>query len=189
MACSARPNLSVCSSCATPIGSLKDHLKANDYDVPLPYIFDGIDSDDDLVFTTCHTKCKECIDAVWCSTECFHKCQEQHCIFCKASTPLKDFFFEKEEENASILRLAAKVIAISMSHLTSLPKDKRTPIEQCFWWTEYASHPLWWEVGSSIDDKKDITTQFCEVLQKALIESIASKRIDVEETVIRQIFH
>eukprot|EP00984_Skeletonema_dohrnii_P033777 scaffold31468_cov78-Skeletonema_dohrnii-CCMP3373.AAC.1 len=187
VACSARPNPSVCSFCAAPIGSLgKDHLKANDNDVPLPYIFDGIDSDDDLVFTTCHTKCKECTDAVWCSRECFHKCQEQHCIFCKASTPLKDFV-EKEEESATILRLAARVIAISLSHLTSLPKDKRTPIEQCFWWTEYASHPLWWEVGSSIDDKKDITTQFCSVLQKALIESIASKRIDAKETDILQI--
>mmetsp|Transcript_3868 Transcript_3868/g.8257 ORF Transcript_3868/g.8257 Transcript_3868/m.8257 type:complete len:111 (+) Transcript_3868:182-514(+) len=72
VACSARPNLSVCSSCATRIGSLgKDHLKADDNDIPLPYIFDGIDSDDDLLFTTCHTKCKECIDAVWCSRECF----------------------------------------------------------------------------------------------------------------------
>ena len=149
-------------------GSLGDHLKANDNDVPLPYIFDGIDSDNDLVFTTSHTKCKESI--VWCSTECFHKCQEQHCIFCKASAPLKDFF-EKEEENAAILQLAANEIAIALLHLTSLPKDKRSPIEQCYWWTEYASHPLWWEVGSSIDDKKDRTTQFCEVLRKALTEN------------------
>jgi len=186
IACSARPNRSICSSCSTPIGTLgKDHLKADGIDVSLPYIFDGIDSDD-LVLTTSHTKCKECDDTVWCSTECFRKCQEQHCIFCKGSGPLKDFI-EKEEENATILRLATKVIAVAMSHLTSLSNDKQTFIEQCFWWTEYGSHPLWWEVGAPKDDKKDITSRFCTALQKTLIEFIASKRIDVEETVVRQV--
>ena len=64
VACSARPDLSVCSSCATPVGTLgKDHLKANDD------IIDGIDPDG-LVFTTSHTKCKECNDTVWGSRAC-----------------------------------------------------------------------------------------------------------------------
>ena len=57
MACSARPNPSVCSSCATPIGSFGDHLKANNNDVPLPYIFDDIDSDDDQDSKPCRHEC------------------------------------------------------------------------------------------------------------------------------------
>lgn len=186
VACSAHPDPHICNSCAAPIGTLgKDHLKANDIDVSLPFIFDGTDSDD-LVFTTSHMKCRECEDAVYCSKECFQKRQEQHSIFCKASAPLKDFF-EKEEGNATILRLATKVIAVAMSHFSSLSKDKQISIEQCFWWTEYGSHPLWWEVGSSVDDKKDITNRFCTVLQTSLLESIALKNVNLQENFIRQI--
>jgi hypothetical protein len=184
VACSARPNLSVCSSCATPVGTLrKDHLKADI--VPLPQIFDGTDRDG-LIFTTSHTKCRECNDAVWCSSECSKKCQEEHRIFCKSSATLKEFY-ELEEENAIILRLATMAIAIALSHLTSLSKDKRFPIEQFLWWREYGSHPLWWEVGSSRDGKKDKAVRFCVVLQKALLDSAQLQRMDVEETVIREI--
>ena len=186
VACSAHPNPLICSSCATPIGTLgKDHLKTNDFDVSLPFIFDGTDSDD-LVFTSSHKKCRDCKDAAWCSRGCFQKRQDQHFILCKASASLKDFF-GKEEGNATILRLATRVITVAMSHFSSLSKDKQTSIEQCFWWTEYGSHPFWWEVGSSIDDKKDITRRFCMVLQTALIESIALKQIFVQEVVIRKI--
>ncbi len=186
VACSAHPHPCICSSCATPIGTLgKYHLKADDFDGSLPFIFDGTDSDD-LVFTTSHMKCRECEDVVWCSSECFQKCQEQHCILCQTSAPLNDFF-EKEEGNVTILRLATRAVAVALSHFSSLSKDKQISIDQCFWWTEYGSHPLWWEVGSSIDDKKNIASRFCTVLRTALLESIALKTIHVEESAIRQI--
>lgn len=183
VACSARSTLCVCSSCATPVGTLrKDHLKADV--VPLPYIFDDTDPDG-LIFTTSHTKCRECNDAVWCSSECFQKYQNQHQILCKSWAILKEFY-EREEENATILRLATLAITTSLSHMTSLSKDKRFPIEQFLWWREYGSHPLWWEVGSSKDEKKDRVVRFCKVLQKALLDSIPLQKIDVEETVIRE---
>ena len=108
--CSSRPNLAVCSSCVRPIGTLrKDHLKAENFDAPLLYL-----DNDDLIFTTSHTKCEVCNDAVWCSDQCYQKCKEQHSILCTSSSnTLKEFYDNCCEENTTIFQLAAKAVVVS----------------------------------------------------------------------------
>ena len=191
VAASARSNTgNICSSCATPIGTLrKDHIKDyNDIDTvePLTDVFQGKSGYDDLVFTTSHTRCEECIADVWCSKECARNAHKQHRVFCKSNSLLQKLY-EEEEEYAIILRLATKTVALSLSHLNSLSKDKRAPTSQVFWWREYGSHPMWWEVGSNVQRKKDKTLKFCHVLRKALMNSISLNNIDVEESVVQEI--
>ncbi|KAL7527844.1 hypothetical protein ACHAXR_002163 [Thalassiosira sp. AJA248-18] len=159
-----------CNTCATPIGSLrKNHLMAPD-DLILPYL----DHDDErLVFTTTTIPC--CKEAAWCSNKCYRKGRVQHDIVCNSSS-LKEFY--SNQENPIIFQLATQSITLIISHyfsdsLSKKKEDSKTPIQQFYWWKDYGSHPLWWEVGSltSRDTKKDQATKFCKVLQEVLIES------------------
>ena len=187
--CSSRPNQAVCSSCATPIGTLrKDHLMVP-HDVSLPFL-DGDDDDPNgLVFTTSHVKCHQCKDAVWCSDTSCQTCKEQHEIICPFSSPLKGFYDSCSKDNVTIFQLATKAVLVALSHFISTSRKEELAIGQFYWWRDYGSHPLWWEVGSSDSkgDKKDRATRFVSILQHALIQSAASKRIDVSESIFREI--
>lgn len=175
------------SSCATPIGSLrKDHLMVP-YDVSLPF-FDG--DDDELVFTTSHVKCHQCKDAVWCPDISCQTCKEQqHTFICPFSSPLKKFYDSCSKDTVPIFQLATKAVLVALSHFISASREEHLPIDQFYWWRDYGSHPLWWEVGGldRKDDKKDKATIFVSVLQNALIQSAASKKIDVSESIVCEI--
>ncbi|KAL7459532.1 hypothetical protein ACHAWC_011323 [Mediolabrus comicus] len=188
--CSSRPNRAICSFCATPIGTLrKDHLMVP-YDLSLPFL-DGDDDDPNgLVFTTSHVKCHQCKDTVWCSDLSCQTCKEQqHTIICPFSKPLKDFYDSCSKDTVPIFQLATKAVLVALSHFISASREEHLPIDQFYWWRDYGSHPLWWEVGGSDSkcDKKDKATRFVSVLQNALIQSAVSKKINVSESIVCEI--
>lgn len=176
----------VCDVCSTPIGTLrKTHLliPSKTKDIILPYL----DGDQDLEFTKqdITSQCKQCEKVAWCSEECHESRRLQHEILC-GSASLKDFY--SAQENPNIFQLTTKSITLILSHyLTSFGRKDKDPIEQFYWWKDYGSHPLWWEVGSSRENKKDLAIEFGIILEKALLEAVGQKRVKIDDAVIRQL--
>ena len=184
---SSSPEPRVCNACATPIGSLRDNhlmVPSSEEDLILPYLDDGrglvFTTSSDIITTTCQT----CEEAAWCSRECHQKELLQHAVVC-SSTSLTDFY--NARENPIIFRLATQSITLILSHLASLPKEEQHPIQRFFWWKDYGSHPLWWEVGSSRGNKEVQATEFCNVLRGVLMEAVIQKRVEVDRASILQI--
>jgi hypothetical protein len=51
-------------------------------------------------------------------------------------------------------------------------------LRQYYWWKDYGSHPLWWEVGSKSQSKqrKEQTNKFCHLFESHLLKSIEQPR-------------
>jgi len=51
-------------------------------------------------------------------------------------------------------------------------------LRQYYWWKDYGSHPLWWEVGSKSQSKqrKEQTNKFCHLFESHLLKSIKQPR-------------
>eukprot|EP00979_Chaetoceros_neogracilis_P013460 scaffold3835_cov295-Chaetoceros_neogracile.AAC.29 len=46
-----------------------------------------------------------------------------------------------------------------------------------YWWLDYGSHPLWWEVGSNAKERKEQTKEFCQLLKSLLLGSVEQQQI------------
>ncbi|KAL3793438.1 hypothetical protein ACHAW5_001613 [Stephanodiscus triporus] len=137
-----------CHRCAAPIGSFRgSHLRAPK-DLVLPYLDN---EDQGLVFTSSVISCQGCQEVGWCSDECYENERLQHAIECELSS-LTDFY--DTQENPIIFRLATQSITLILSQMASLSPLERIPIHKFFFWGDFGSHPLWWEVGTSSDEKK-----------------------------------
>lgn len=170
-----------CNRCAAPIGSFRgSHLRAPK-DLVLPYL----DSEDQgLVFTSSVISCQDCQEVGWCSDECYENERLQHAIECELSS-LTDFY--DTQENPIIFRLATQSITLILSQMASLSPVERIPIQKFFWWEDFGSHPLWWEVGTSNDEKKKQASEFSQIILGLLIESARRQVIGIDESSIVQI--
>jgi hypothetical protein len=56
--------------------------------------------------------------------------------------------------------------------------DDDNDLRQYYWWKDYGSHPLWWEVGSKSqsEQRKEQTDKFCHLFESQLLKSILQRR-------------
>lgn len=185
-----KPN--VCNVCSAPIGSLrKTHLRAPD-GLALPLLEDD---DHDISYAS-EITCRICNAVTWCSDECRQREGVHHAFLCRRAIedPALERFYDRirsgGQESPIIFELAARCVTLILSQLVTLIRSQHmSDIEKYFWWRDYGSHPLWWEIGlpstEEIKRREDAAKDFCDVLTMALIAREGRELVD--EAAVRQI--
>ena len=202
-----RRNTLFCGHCVTPLKSFRDHLGAPPPShVTLPYL-DEESCHTGPIFTTVNNDearndstltCLECQHVTWCSKECYQLSIQQHEYQCRRTTrssskarmELDEFYksLANSGNNPSpiIFQLATKCIIVALVAAKATANERTTSLSpaingdiQCYyWWKEYGSHPLWWNLGSkersSSDTRRRLATEFCQIIKQVLLESIHS---------------
>ncbi|KAL9188817.1 hypothetical protein ACHAXT_007195 [Thalassiosira profunda] len=157
-----------CDLCSVPVGSLRGHVTGRLWREALSIAFPYLDArDDGLKFneSTAQAPCRCKKHAVWC---CFQHMREgvaQHSVIC--GSPSLDEYYD----SPMIFRLATQAVTLILQRMAKLPEQQRSPIEQFYFWRDYGSHPLWWEMGSAREEKKRTAAEFVEILTNALLLS------------------
>ena len=138
-----------------------------------------------MVYTSSVISCQSCQRVGWCSDECYVNEHLQHAIECE-SPSLGDFY--DTQENPIIFRLATQSLTLILSQMSSLPPGERIPIQKFYWWKDFGSHPLWWEVGTLNDKKESQASEFSQIMPKVLIETARRQVIIIDEASILQIW-